>query len=80
MEDIAKNVSKILVMNKAKLYCYDDTVKVFHRAAELEEMGLAVPQITRVFNRLKSMGIKIDDDVYTTKYAKELLLKMLKGK
>ena len=77
MEDIAKHTSKILVMNKAMLFCYDDTVKVFHRAAELEEMGLAVPQITRVFNRLKAMGCDINDDVYTTKYAKELLLKLL---
>ena len=77
MEDIAKHTSKILVMNKAKLFCYDDTVKVFHRAAELEKMGLAVPQITRVFNRLKAMGCDINDDVYTTKYAKELLLKLL---
>ena len=77
MEDIAKHTSKILVMNKAKLFCYDDTVKVFHRAAELEEMGLAVPQITRVFNRLKAMGVDIKDDVYTTKYAKDLLLRLL---
>lgn len=80
MEDIAKNVSKILVMNQAKLFCYDDTVKVFHRAKELEQIGLAVPQITRVFNRLRAMGLQIDDDVYTTKYAKELLLKLLGNK
>ena len=80
MEDIAKNVSKILVMNKAKLFCYDSTQAVFHRAAELEEMGLAVPQITRVFNRLKAMGVDITEDVYTTKFAKELLLKLLAKK
>ncbi len=80
MEDIAKNVSKILVMNKAKLFCYDDTVKVFHRAQELEEMGLAVPQITRVFNRLRAMGVPFEDDVYTTKYAKELLMRLLADK
>ena len=80
MEDIAKHTTKILVMNKAKLFCYDDTVKVFHRAKELEQMGLAVPQITRVFNRLKAMGVEINDDVYTTKYAKELLLKLLADK
>lgn len=77
MEDIAKNVSKILVMNKSKLFCYEDTVKVFHRAGELEQMGLAVPQITRVFNRLKSLGVQFDDDVYTTEYAKELLMRLL---
>lgn len=71
MEDIAKNVSKILVMNESKLFCYDDTVKVFHRSEELVSMGLAVPQITRVINRLKAMGIDIKDDVYTVGYAEK---------
>ena len=77
MEDIAKNVSKILVMNESKLFCYDDTVKVFHRSEELVSMGLAVPQITRVINRLKAMGIDIKDDVYTVGYAKKVILEML---
>ena len=80
MEDIAKNVSKILVMNESKLFCYDDTVKVFHRSEELVSMGLAVPQITRVINRLKAMGIDIKDDVYTVGYAKKVLLEMLEQK
>ena len=80
MEDIAKNVSKILVMNESKLFCYDDTVKVFHRSEELVSMGLAVPQITRVINRLKSMGIDIKDDVYTVGYAKKVILEMLEQK
>ena len=80
MEDIAKNVSKILVMNESKLFCYDDTVKVFHRSEELVSMGLAVPQITRVINRLKAMGIDIKDDVYTVSYAKKVLLEMLEQK
>lgn len=80
MEDIAKNVSKILVMNEAKLFCYDETVKVFRRSRELEAMGLTVPQVTRVFNRLKAMGIDIKEDVYTTDYAKKVLIEMLKNK
>ena len=77
MEDIAKNVDKILVMNDAKLFCYDETVKVFHRAEELEVMGLAVPQITRVFNRLKAMGIDLGEDVYTVGFGRDLLLNRL---
>ena len=77
MEDIAKNVDKILVMNDAKLFCYDETVKVFHRAEELEAMGLAVPQITRVFNRLKAMGIDLGEDVYTVGFGRDLLLNRL---
>lgn len=80
MEDVAKNASKILVMNNAKLFCYDTPVKVFGMADEISQMGLAVPQITRVFNRLKQAGIKIDDDIYTVDYAKKTLLKLLKEK
>lgn len=77
MEDIARNVDKILVMNDSKLFCYDETVKVFHRAAELEQMGLAVPQVTRVFNRLKAMGLDLGADVYTVKFGSSLLLDKL---
>ena len=77
MEDVAKHCSKILVMNNAEVFCYDTPVNVFHRAEELESMGLAVPQVTRVFNRLKAMGCAIDDDVYTVGFGRELLLKTL---
>ena len=77
MEDVAKHCSKILVMNKSKIFCFDTPVNVFHRAEELERIGLAVPQITRVFNRLKAMGCDINDDVYTVGYGKELLLEAL---
>ena len=78
MEDVAKHASKILVMNKAKVFCYDTPVNVFHRADELQQMGLSVPQITRVFNRLKAMGYQIKDDVYTVDFGKNLLLDLLK--
>lgn len=78
MEDVAKHASKILVMNEAKVFCYDNPVNVFHRSHELEQMGLAVPQITRVFNRLKSMGYDLGEDVYTVDFGMKLLLDKLK--
>lgn len=78
MEDVAKHASKILVMNEAKIFCYDKPVNVFHRSQELEQMGLAVPQITRVFNRLKSMGYDLGEDVYTVDFGMKLLLDKLK--
>lgn len=78
MEDVAKHASKILVMNDAKVFCYDKPVNVFHRVQELEQMGLAVPQITRVFNRLKSMGCDLGEDVYTVDFGMKLLLDKLK--
>ncbi len=80
MEDVAKNATKILVMNKGKLFCYDDTKSVFARAEELKAMGLSVPQITNVFNRLKKRGINISDDVYTVEYAEKLVKKLMEMK
>ena len=77
MEDVAKFADKILVMNKAQVFCYEDTPEVFKRATELTDIGLSVPQITRVFNRLKQSGIDIRTDVYTTEFAKKTILEYL---
>lgn len=78
MEDIAKFADKILVMNKARLFCYDDTEKVFARSEEIEQIGLDVPQITKVFTSLKKKGLDFGKEVYTTGYARDLLLKHLR--
>ena len=79
MEDVAKFAEKILVMNKAEVFCYDEPPKVFTRADELTSMGLEVPQITRVFNRLRQNGIDIRNDVYTLEFAKKTLLSYMKN-
>ncbi len=78
MEDIAKYAEKILVMNKSELFCYDTVQNVFRRSAEIEKMGLDVPQITKVFNRLKELGISVDDEIYTTEHAKDVVLGLLR--
>ncbi len=80
MEDVAKNATKILVMNKGKLFCYDDTKTVFSRAEELKAMGLSVPQITDVFNQLKKRGIDINEDVYTVDYGVKLVKRLMEMK
>jgi len=77
MEDVAKYASKILVMNKAEVFCYDNTAEVFKRSLEIEKIGLDVPQVTRVINLLREKGIDIDKDIYTVKYAAEKLLEKL---
>ncbi len=79
MEDIVKYASKVLVMNKGKLFCYDDTDKVFLRTEELAKIGLDVPQITRMSHILKAKGIDIGNDIYTTDRAAERLLTLIKG-
>lgn len=80
MEDVAKFADKILVMNQAEVFCYDDTPQVFQRAEELTGIGLAVPQITRVFLRLRQMGIDIRTDVYTTEFARKTIMEYLERK
>lgn len=80
MEDVARTVSKILVLSDAKVYMYGGRSEVFSRAEELTSMGLTVPQMTRVFDRLRAMGIDFSDEVYSVDYAKELVLRLLKEK
>lgn len=77
MEDIARYAGKILVMNEGRVFCYDTPPNVFTRSAELEKIGLSVPQVTRVFNRLKERGYDLGDDVYTVKYAEKIILNRL---
>ena len=74
MEDIAKYAKKILVINKSELFCYDTVENVFRRSAEIEKMGL---DVTRVFNKLKQLGIPLNDEIYTVEYAKNTVLKLL---
>ncbi len=77
MEDIVKFASKVLVMNKGKLFCYDETDKVFEQTSELVSIGLDVPQITRLSHRLAEKGIDIGNDIYTTERAVRRILTML---
>ena len=79
MEDIAGIASKILVMNKSHVAMYDTVENVFSRADELEEMGLNVPQITRIFMKLKSKGISVESNVYTVSEGCSRLVSLLKG-
>ncbi len=79
MEDVAGVATKILVMNKSSIAMYDTVENVFSRSAQLEDMGLNVPQITRIFMALKSNGVDIDDDVYTVKEGCRRLVSLLKG-
>ena len=80
MEDVAKFAKKVLVMNQSKVFMYDDTEKVFAHAAEIEQMGLAVPQVTRIFMRLSEMGYPVDPHTYTVQAAKKQVLDLFAAK
>jgi energy-coupling factor transport system ATP-binding protein len=78
MEDVAKYVDRVMVMNKGSL-AMDGTVReIFTRCRELEEMQLAAPQVTYVMNGLKNRGLNVRTDVINVSEARDELLKVLK--
>lgn len=74
MEDVARCAKQILVMNAGKVFCYDTVQRVFCRAAELQAIGLEIPQITRVCEALRAKGVPLTEDIFTVEQAKEQLL------
>ena len=69
MEDVAKYVDRIIVMNKGKVM-YDDIPKqIFRHYKELEMIGLAAPQVTYLMQRLKEKGYEVDEDATTIEEA-----------
>ncbi|MDD6430678.1 MAG: energy-coupling factor transporter ATPase [Ruminococcus sp.] len=76
MEDMANCAEKILVMNAGKVFCYDTVENVFRQAKALQEIGLAVPQITRVCMQLREQDIPLSDDIYTVEAAYQQILQL----
>jgi energy-coupling factor transport system ATP-binding protein len=79
MEEVARSVDRLVAVNDGKIPFQGTPREVFRHGDELEKMGLGVPQFTRVFHRLKAMGIDIDPSVYTLEQAKAAILDKLRG-
>ena len=80
MEEIADSVERLVVVNDAHIAMDGTPREVFSHARELENIGLAVPQVTNVFLRLRELGLPVDTSVYTTAQAKAALLALKGGK
>lgn len=80
MEDIAKLVDRIIVMHRGKVALTGKPKEIFKESAKLEAIGLGVPQITSLINRLKDVGIQLRDDIFTVEEAKEEIIKWIRGK
>lgn len=78
MEDIAKLATKVLVMNKGMVKEYVTPQEIFSKPLYLDELGLAAPQITKVFELLKKDGIETGKSIFTPEYAKKVLLGLIK--
>ena len=78
MEEIARNVDRIVVLSGGKVYMEGTPEKVFARAHELEQVGLDVPQVTKLAAALRARGMDVDTAVYTVEALERKLL-TLKG-
>ena len=78
MEEIARNVDRIVVLSGGQVYMEGTPEKVFARAHELEQVGLDVPQVTKIAAALRARGMDIDTAVYTVEALERKLL-TLKG-
>ena len=80
MEDVAEYVDRIVVMNKGKVM-YDDVPKeVFKHYKELEEVGLAAPQVTYIMQALQQKGLPVNTDVTTIDEAAKEVMRVLGNK
>ena len=80
MEEMARTVDRLVVVNDGKIALEGAPRQVFQHGRELEDMGLGIPQMTRVFNRLKAMGVDVGSSVYTVEQAKRAILDALAKK
>lgn len=79
MEDVAKIAEKVIVMDKGKVALKGKPEEVFKEVEKLEEIGLAVPQVTYLMKALKERGFNVSDNAYTIEQAKNEILRVLKS-
>lgn len=77
MEDVAEYVDRIIVMNKGKVMFDDVPKEVFKHHKELEEVGLAAPQVTYIMETLREKGLPVRGEATTVKEATEEILRAL---
>ena len=79
MSDVARLAERLLVMSGSRLIMDGTPGQVFSRSQELLDMGLDIPEITRVFMKLKQLGLPVEP-VYTMEQAVEALVQLRGGK
>ena len=80
MDDVAKYVDRMIVMNDGKIVLDGEPRKVFKYQRELEEIGLGVPQATNVIHKLNALGAGIEQECITPKEAADAIFnKYMKG-
>jgi len=79
MEDVAKYASRLIVMKEGEVFCDGTPKEVFEQYKELENIGLAAPQVTYLSEALRRAGVVLPHNATTIEEAKELLLADWRG-
>lgn len=79
MEDVAKTAEHVIVMNEGRIDSEGSVAKIFERAEHLQSIGLNVPQITLLADRLRKAGVNMPEHVYTVAYAANVIKKLIGG-
>jgi len=79
MEDIARLVNYIYVLNKGKLHMEGTPREVYSQSEELKKIGLGVPQIVDIMKKLKYNGLKVDTNIFNIQDAKSEILRVIRG-
>ena len=79
MEEIARNVDRIAVLSDGHVFMEGTPRQVFTRADELEQVGLDIPQVTKVALALRRRGLPVDTAVYTVEALRDALLRLKGG-
>ena len=77
MEDMAKFCDELIVMAHARVVMQGSCAEVFSNAERLEEIGLSIPQITKLMITLKARGVNVDSGIYTVKSAAKEIAKII---
>lgn len=76
MDDVAQIATKVLVINDHKVDMYGTVDEVYAKAEHLLDIGLDVPQITKIFIGLKKQGYPVRTDIYTLEQGEQELLRL----
>ncbi len=79
MNEVAREAQRLVVFRDGTIPYSGTPQEVFSHGAELEKMGLGVPEMTRVFARLRDMGYQVPASVYTVEQARDAILLARKG-
>ena len=77
MDDIAKYADRIIVMNQGEVMYNDVPKKVFAHYKELEQVGLAAPQVTYIMHELKAHGLNVNTEATTIEEAADSIMEVM---